>query len=107
MKYIVIYDGGAEGCDYTLGCNIDYEERESESFDVLIEEITEEQKSEGFCATTDFGLDKIQIYEVPNKKVLDIGKISKRELKEQEDAETKEEELEKLRELKEKYEGKS
>lgn len=63
-KFIYIIEGTAEGCDYTLGCNLTYKIVKGTTLEEVRDRIIAEQVEEDFFDVEEFGVDDIQIYEI-------------------------------------------
>ena len=112
MKYVMLITGYGQGCDYTIGCNLTWEEGEAENWEEISRRA--EQIAEDYgCGEISSGgyeeerIEKIEILHVMDKRVWDLDgyKARKRATERAlEDQEKEKEEREMLAKLKEKYE---
>lgn len=113
MKYLVISDQGTQGCDYTIGCGVNYEFLEADSIESLLEEIfypDGREETDGYSSALDddseYSLENIFI--IPAEQVIKVDlerykKEQKQERIKQKEAKKEKEELELLAKLEEKY----
>jgi hypothetical protein len=77
MEYLVIRNQGNQGCDYTIGCGINYEFMEADTIDAILEEIfypDGREELDGYSYVLDddseFSLDEILI--IPTEHVIKV-----------------------------------
>ena len=111
-KYLVILDGKAEGCDYTLGCNVRYEifNSKEEVYEWIkdFKEEAEEVDEPYDYYIDEMGLSEIRIFTIEPEEDWDLEIERKDIKKEREQTEYKRkerEEMKKYRELEKKYGG--
>jgi len=104
MKFLFLLEGESEGCDYTLGCNINFEIIEATSqvkavkmfYDEFIgSDLDTEEFNESLVHhKEEYGLEKITIYKIEESEIIDLkfitenyqkeSKLRKKELEEEE-----------------------
>lgn len=93
MLYLVIYKQAGIGCDYTIGCGINYKTIEAENEEELKEKIVYPEGKDEYSIfrNKDIGYEEIMYVPLENTTVLDINSIKKEiEEKSQKEAEEKE-----------------
>lgn len=93
MNYVVLFTGAGEGCDYTIGCNRDWQFYNCETLEELKEQINEYYDDHSGEDT----IEEVEIYEVT-----DCNYIWKEMVKEKAEKERKEKELAKKRKAEQK-----
>lgn len=112
-KYLMLLIGYGEGCDYTIGCNMNYEEFEAQNNEEAIKKMYE--RCEDYGASYDFenynvtfdgiSIEKVILYEINNKQEILIKEPIEKAYKEYKDKENKDEEYKEYLKLKDKYEN--
>tara|TARA_Y100000034_G_scaffold112283_1_gene146125 strand:- start:90 stop:419 length:330 start_codon:yes stop_codon:yes gene_type:complete len=105
MQYLVIFKQAGEGCDYTIGCGMNYEIMEADSIEDLKEKITfPEGREEYSVFYQGFGYEEIIVVPFEQTEPLDIeeliktGNASDEVLDEEEELSADEAEFERLKE---------
>lgn len=77
MQYLVIFKQSSEGCDYTIGCGINYEIMEADSVEDLKEKITfpEGKKEYSRFHNTDIYFSEIIVVPFSETEPLDIEEL--------------------------------
>lgn len=77
MQYLVIFKQASEGCDYTIGCGINYEVMEANSIEDLKEKITFPYGKEEYSRfhSTDIYFSEIIVVPFNETEPLDIEEL--------------------------------
>lgn len=79
MQYLVIFKQAGEGCDYTIGCGMNYEIMEADSIEDLKEQITFPDGKEEYSRfhNTDIYFSEIIVVPFDKTEPLDIEELMK------------------------------